>query len=208
MADTQISLSDQQSNASAGDPTGHLFIVSAPSGAGKSTLCNAVRRLLPDLDYSVSYTTRSARRGEQEGIDYHFISHDEFQKGIQEKRWAEWAEVHGNYYGSSATWIERMLAAGHDILMDIDLQGAHQMTRRFPGAVTVFIMPPSLEELERRLRGRGTDDERAIDLRLNNARQEIAQSAFCRHVIVNDSLDQATQALVALIQGYRGLPTA
>ena len=142
MADSQAAFSDQDSNASAGNPTGHLFIVSAPSGAGKSTLCGAVRRYLTDLHYSVSYTTRIARQGEQEGIDYHFISHAEFQRGIQEKRWAEWAEVHGNYYGSSSRWIERTLKSGGDILMDIDLQGARQMVSRFPEAVTVFIMPP------------------------------------------------------------------
>ena len=203
MADSQDAFSDQDSNASAGSTTGHLFIVSAPSGAGKSTLCRAVRRCLTNLHYSVSYTTRSARQGEREGIDYHFISHAEFQRGIRERRWAEWAEVHGNYYGSSSRWIEHTLKSGGDILMDIDLQGARQMVSRFPEAVTVFIMPPSLEELERRLRGRGTDDEQDIELRLKNARQEIAQREFCRHVIVNDDLAQATQALSALIQEYR-----
>jgi len=183
---------------------GHLFIVSAPSGAGKSTLCMAVRRLLNDLAYSVSYTTRTPRPGEKEGVDYYFVSEKQFRRGIEEKRWAEWAMVHGNFYGSSAEWIERTLMTGRDILMDIDLQGAGQMVQRFPEAVTIFIMPPSLDELERRLRKRGTEDRRNLGLRLANAKQEIEQSGICRHVIVNDNLDQATHDLVALIERYRG----
>ena len=187
----------------AGRFSGHLYIVSAPSGAGKSTLCTAVRRLLNDLAYSVSYTTRTPRPGEKEGIDYYFISEEQFRRGIETKRWAEWAKVHGNYYGSSAQWIERTLLAGVDILMDIDLQGAGQMLQRFPEAVTIFIMPPSLDELERRLRKRGTEDQQDLALRLANARQEIEQSAICRHVIVNDDLDKATHELVALIERYR-----
>jgi guanylate kinase len=187
----------------AGQPTGHLFIVSAPSGAGKSTLCSAVRRRLSDLTYSVSFTTRSPRQGEREAIEYHFISETDFRKGIDEGRWAEWAKVHGNFYGSSAKWIEQTLNVGRDILMDIDLQGARQMMQRFPKAVTIFLMPPSLEELGKRLRGRGTDSEQSIDLRLRNAEDEIAQRGICRHVLLNDDIDKATQALVELIEEYR-----
>ena len=204
MVDPQAPRSYQHEESSAGYSTGRLFIVSAPSGAGKSTLCSAVRNILGDLAYSVSYTTRSPRQGEQEGIDYHFVSAQDFKKGIDEGRWAEWANVHGNYYGSSALWIERTLKANRDILMDIDLQGARQMVQRFPAAVTIFIMPPSMGELERRLRGRGTDNQRAMEMRLANAREEIAQRGICRHVIVNDDLDRAAQALIALIERYRG----
>jgi guanylate kinase len=203
MEDPYTPPSCQRKEGRAGCSPGHLFIVSAPSGAGKSTLCSAVRRLLSDLAYSVSYTTRTPRPGEREGIDYHFVSEKQFRKGIEEKRWAEWAKVHGNYYGSSAQWVERTLMTGRDILMDIDLQGAGQMVQRFPEAVTIFIMPPSLEELERRLRKRGTEEQRDLDLRLANARQEMDQRGICRHVIVNDDLDRATHALVALIEGYR-----
>ncbi len=186
-----------------GQSTGHLFIVSAPSGAGKSTLCSAVRRHLGDLAYSVSYTTRSPRQGEREAIDYHFISEVDFQRGISEARWAEWARVHGNYYGSSAEWIEQTLSTGRDILLDIDIQGARQMMQRFPQAVTIFIMPPSLEELEKRLRKRGTDNLQNIELRLRNAKEEIAQHGICRHVLLNDDIEKATRALIELIEGYR-----
>jgi guanylate kinase len=184
-------------------PGGRLFIVSAPSGAGKTTLCIAVRQRLDDLAYSVSYTTRSPRKGEREGVDYHFISEVEFRQGIGEGRWAEWARVHGNYYGSSAQWIEETLQSGRDILMDIDLQGARQMVQRFPDAITIFIMPPSLTELEKRLRKRDADSAQSIDLRLQNAREEIAQRGICRHELLNDDVQEATLALVRLIESYR-----
>ena len=203
MAAAQKPPSRKAGKEMAGLTTGHLFIVSAPSGAGKSTLCNAVRRHLSDLAYSVSYTTRPPRTGEREGADYYFISEADFMRGISEGRWAEWAKVHGNYYGSSAQWIERTLSSGRDILMDIDLQGARQMMHRFPLAVTIFIMPPSLEELEKRLRGRGTDSRQTIDLRLHNAKEEIAQRGICRHVVLNDDIDKATRVLIELIEGYR-----
>jgi guanylate kinase len=203
MVESQRPPSGQADRKMAGQSTGHLFIVSAPSGAGKSTLCNAVRRQMGDLAYSVSYTTRSPRQGERDCVDYHFISEADFQRGISTGRWAEWARVHGNYYGSSAKWIEQTLSAGRDILMDIDLQGARQMMQRFPQAVTIFIMPPSLEELEKRLRGRGTDSRQNIDLRLRNAQEEIAQNGICRHVLLNDDIEKATQDLVELIEAYR-----
>ncbi len=127
---------------SVGGSTGRLFIVSAPSGAGKSTLCLAVRAKMPDLAYSVSHTTRRPRQGEEDGRDYYFISEAEFKQGIAQRRWAEWALVHGNYYGSSAQWIQQTLAERRDILMDIDVQGAGQMVDRFPRAVTIIVVAP------------------------------------------------------------------
>ena len=195
------SLSGEQRNS--GSRVGRLFIVSAPSGAGKSTLCSAVRRNIGDLAYSVSYTTRPPRAGECEAVDYHFISEAEFKRGIDEERWAEWARVHGNYYGTSARWIRETLNSGRDILMDIDLQGARQMVRRFPDAVTIFIMPPSLAELERRLMQRAADSLQDIDLRLQNAREEIDQRGFCRHELLNSDIGKATRDLMDLIEGYR-----
>ncbi|MGD8847116.1 MAG: guanylate kinase [Desulfobacteraceae bacterium] len=189
---------------SAGVRTGHLFIVSAPSGAGKTTLCNAVRQQFSTLAYSVSYTTRQPRPGERQGRDYHFISVDEFELGISQGRWAEWAKVHDNYYGTSAQWIDRTLNAGRDILLDIDMQGARQMTQRFAQAITVFIMPPSMEVLEKRLRARGADNPETIALRLVNAEEEIAQKGFCKHLIVNDDLEEALHRLGALIKRYLG----
>lgn len=187
---------------SAGLTSGHLFIVSAPSGAGKTTLCRAVRQRYSELAYSVSYTTRPPRQGEKHGHDYCFISEEEFEQGISQGRWAEWAKVHGNFYGSSARWIDRTLRAGRHILMDIDMQGARQMLQVFPQAVTIFILPPSMEILEQRLRARGTDHPDTISLRLANAVEEIAQKDICRHILVNDDLEKAKQELVALIKGY------
>lgn len=182
---------------------GRLFVVSAPSGAGKTTLCDAVRRHFGDLAYSVSYTTRAPRKGEQHGRDYFFISPEAFEQGIAEGRWAEWARVHGNLYGTSARWIAETLAAGRDTLMDIDVQGTRQMVQRFPEAVTIFIRPPSLAVLEQRLRQRGSDDDATIAMRLANAREEMAGEAMYRHVVVNDDLARATRELIALIAGYR-----
>lgn len=202
MTTADISTKVPENGAPDGRPLGRLFILSAPSGAGKTTLGNALRRHRRDLAYSISYTTRSPRHGERDGIDYHFISLGEFEKGIAQNRWAEWAKVHNNYYGSSALWINRTLKSGRHILMDIDMQGARQMLERFPLAITVFIMPPSIEELEVRLRGRGTDSPDTIELRLDNARDEISQSDLCRHVLVNDDLEEATGQLIKLVDGY------
>jgi guanylate kinase len=182
--------------------TGKLFIISAPSGAGKTTLCADIRRHFPALLYSISYTTRPPRHGEEEGRDYFFISRSEFEKGITEGRWAEWAKVHGHYYGTSARLIQEALELGKAILMDIDVQGTRQILDRFPEAVTIFIMPPSLAELDRRLRLRGTDDDATIAVRLNNARMEIAQGRDYRHIIVNDELDQARKQILSVFEKY------
>ncbi len=178
---------------------GRIFIVSAPSGAGKTTLCREVRRRLPELRYSVSHTTRPARAGEIHGRDYFFVTVAEFQAGIAAGEWAEWAEVHGNYYGTSALFIDRELAAGHDLLLDIDTQGAAQMRKRYPHSITIFIMPPSVEELARRLTGRGTDSAEVIAKRLRNAEQEMAQNAFYDHIVINDKIETAVQELLNII---------
>jgi guanylate kinase len=190
-----------------GARVGRLFIVSAPSGAGKTTLCTAVRRHFGDLAYSVSYTTRAPRAGEQHGRDYFFITEAQFEQGIASGRWAEWARVHGNLYGTSAQWVAQTLAAGQDILMDIDVQGTRQILTRFAEAITIFIRPPSLAILAQRLRQRGTDNEDAIAVRLANAQEEMAGQSMYRHVVVNDDLDRATHALIALIAQYRDAPT-
>jgi guanylate kinase len=184
-------------------PGRHVFIISAPSGAGKTTLLRAALERLADLCYSVSFTTRAPRTGEVNGRDYVFISPDEFEEGIRTDRWAEWAQVHGNYYGTSAEVLSRALAGGRDILLDIDVQGARQICKRFPQSVTIFIMPPSLDILEARLRSRGTDREESIALRLRNAREEMNQKDMYRHVIVNDDLHTAERELLAIIGSYR-----
>ena len=182
---------------------GLLFIISAPSGAGKSTLCRAVLDHFPDLVYSISYTTRSPRSGEQNGVDYHFIPKDEFEKGIARRHWAEWAEVHGHYYGTSADFLDEELSVGRDILLDIDIQGTRKILQRYPDGVTIFIMPPSLEILKSRLQSRGTDSPEVIAVRLKNARKEMAQKDLYRHIITNDRLTDAVAELIAIFEKYR-----
>ena len=162
-----------------------------------------MRSDFPDLLYSVSYTTRKPRSGEREGIDYHFISAKDFKERIRQGRWAEWAEVHGNLYGTSADVIDQGLCAGRDILLDIDVQGTIQILARYPECVTIFIMPPDMETLRRRLESRGTDDREEIARRLKNAEKEIARRDLYRHVILNDRLDEAQEELKTLIRHYR-----
>jgi len=176
--------------------------MSAPSGAGKSTLCRAVRRRFADLAYSISYTTRGPRAGERDGVDYHFIDAGRFEAGIAEKRWAEWARVHDHYYGTSARYIEDTLAAGRCILLDIDVQGAGQIIQRYPAAITIFILPPSMDALKQRLIGRDTDSPAVIARRLENAQTEMRQKDRYRYVIVNDDLNQAIDALTTIIEQH------
>jgi guanylate kinase len=194
-------------NSAPDKPRGRLFILSAPSGAGKTTLCRAIRDRFADIRYSISHTTRRPRPGEADGRDYFFISESEFKDGIARGRWAEWAQVHGNYYGTSAEFLDRELAAGRDILLDIDVQGTRQIVRSYPQSITIFIMPPSLEVLRHRLEARSTDSPETIAMRLDNAAKEMAQKDAYRHVIVNDRLPQAIVEVIALIESYRQ-PTA
>jgi guanylate kinase len=189
-------------NRSTGQNAGRLFIVSAPSGAGKTTLCEAVLDHFDDLIYSVSYTTRARRKGERHAVDYFFISREEFEQGIGQNRWAEWAKVHENYYGTSARRIARDLAKGANILLDIDVQGMHKLLKQFPEAVTIFIAAPSMEELRRRLEQRATDDTRTVELRMANAESEMAQQDRYRHVVVNDDLAKARQQLISILKRY------
>ncbi|MEW5909073.1 MAG: guanylate kinase [Thermodesulfobacteriota bacterium] len=183
--------------------SGSLFVFSGPSGVGKTTLCGAVIKHFPDMNYSISYTTRQPRKDEHDGVDYHFISKEEFIKGIDEGRWAEWAKVHGNYYGTSAEIIEKSLKEERDILLDIDVQGTRQILKRFPESIPIFIMPPSMDDLKGRLESRGTETEASIRERLLNAEEEIAQKGIYRHVVVNDSLKKTLDELVSIITAYR-----
>ena len=182
---------------------GQLFILSAPSGAGKSTLCHALRKRFPEILYSISYTTRKPRKGEKNGIDYYFIPRDEFEAGIDRGQWAEWAQVHDNYYGTSADLLDRGLKRGQDILLDIDVQGMRQIVKRYSSAVTIFIVPPSLEVLRGRLEERGTDSPEVIAVRLKNARKEMAQKDLYHHIIVNDQLAEAVADLIDIFEKYR-----
>jgi guanylate kinase len=190
-------------DTSPSETPGHLFIISAPSGAGKSTLCRAMRDHFSDLLYSISYTTRPPRKSEQNGVDYYFIPKDEFEKGISQHQWAEWAEVHGNYYGTSAKFLDNGLSAKRDILLDIDVQGTRQILARYPEGITIFILPPSLEILKQRLEARGTDSPEVIAVRLDNARKEMAQKNMYRHIVTNDRLPDVTAEMVAIFESYR-----
>jgi guanylate kinase len=182
---------------------GHLFITSAPSGGGKSTLCAAALRRYPDLKYSVSTTSRSPRPGETHGVEYFFISGTEFEEKIKQAHWLEWAKVHDHYYGTSKVFVDTALAAGQDILLDIDVQGARQIIQKYPDSITIFIMPPSLDVLRARLESRQSDNRAVIEKRLVTAEKEMAQKHFYRHVIVNDNLNDAVERFVGIIEQYR-----
>ncbi|MBI9076019.1 MAG: guanylate kinase [Desulfatibacillum sp.] len=184
---------------------GRLFIFSAPSGAGKTTLRKALCARQPSLAYSISHTTRPPRQGETDGVDYHFTDKEAFIRGIDEGRWAEWAEVHGNYYGTSALFISRCIDQGCFVLLDIDVQGTEKILEQFPEAITVFIMPPSMEVLGQRLTGRGTDTPEVIKKRLINAKAEMDKRHIYKHILVNDDLDTAIGELEGIILKY-GIP--
>jgi guanylate kinase len=187
----------------ANDGRGRLYIIAAPSGAGKTTLCKAALNRFTDMLYSISYTTRKPRRGERDGVDYHFISTDDFKKRIEAGRWAEWAEVHGNYYGTDAEFIDRGLAGGSIILLDIDVQGTFQVLEKYPDTITIFVMPPSLDTLRIRLESRSTDSKQVIARRLVNAEKEMAKKNLFRHIVVNDQLPLAVEELISIIDKYR-----
>ncbi len=183
---------------------GMLLVLSAPSGCGKTTILKRVMAGLPGLVFSVSHTTRPPRPGEQDGRDYHFVDRAAFVaiRDRQPSGFLEWAEVHGNLYGTSREEVSRLRAQGLDVVLDIDVQGAARVRRDWD-PVTVFIAPPSLAELERRLRGRGTEAEETIALRLANARREMAAADDYQYLVVNDDLDVAVDALRAIIVAER-----
>ena len=182
---------------------GLLFIVSAPSGTGKTSLVQALRRCDPNIGLSVSYTTRPPRPGEKDGKHYHFVSRERFEQMVQRGEFLECALVHGNYYGTSERWVRTQLAAGASIVLEIDWQGAAQVRRRFPDAIGIFVLPPSLEALEQRLRVRAQDSDEVIEARLRAAREEISHAAEFDYVIINDAFDQALQDLCAVARAAR-----
>jgi guanylate kinase len=182
---------------------GTLFVVSAPSGAGKTTLCREVRLRLPDLTYSVSITTRPPRPGELDGVDFSFVSESTFRQMLDRGEFAEWASVHGNLYGTRARSLEAALAAGRDVLLDIDTQGAAQLSVRYPEAVLVFVVAPSMADLEQRLRERRSDADLDIERRLRRARDEIALWRSYHYLIVNRDLKEALEHLAAIILAER-----
>ena len=182
---------------------GTLVVVSAPSGAGKTTLCHEVRTLVPDLYYSVSYTTRGPRLGETNGTDFYFITDGAFTAMRARDEFAEWAEVHGHLYGTPAKALEGALGRGLDVLLDIDTHGARQLRQRYPEAVSVFVMAPSMAELEARLRERNSDSPGDIARRLSRAREEIAAWRQYDYLIINRDVKDAVDQLATVIQAER-----
>lgn len=182
---------------------GNLFIISAPSGAGKTSLVKALLQTGIDLRLSVSYTTRPARPDEVDGRDYHFVSLEGFRRRQRQGEFLESAEVYGNFYGTSQKWIAQTMSAGHDILLEIDSQGAAQVRQAFPGSIGIFVLPPSPEALQARLTGRGQDSAEAIRRRLAAAREEMVHAREYDYVIINMKLDMALQDLACIVRAER-----
>jgi guanylate kinase len=182
---------------------GTLYIVSAPSGAGKTSLLKALIKDTTDVRISVSHTTRKQRAGEQHGIDYHFVNVDEFQRMIQQDAFLEYAEVFGNFYGTSRSWVQQQLDEGTDIILEIDWQGARQVRQLMPQSRSVFILPPSKDALEQRLHGRGQDDAEVIARRMAAAREEMSHYAEYDYLIINDDFDTAKAELKAIFIAER-----
>ncbi|HEY4119721.1 MAG TPA: guanylate kinase [Byssovorax sp.] len=180
-----------------------MLIVSSPSGAGKTTLCNRLRGEFPDLRFSVSHTTRKPRHTEVDGREYHFVDVPTFETMARGHTFAEWARVHDHLYGTSLKEIDIARSTSRGVLFDIDYQGARQIKATLPGAVGVFILPPSLGELERRLRGRGTEDEPTTQRRLTNATREIEHYGFFDYVVVNDDITHAYEKLRSVVYAER-----
>lgn len=188
---------------------GILYIVSAPSGSGKSTLVAELMRLVPRMEFSVSYTTRAPRGSEKDGVAYHFVSRREFEEMIRRDAFLEYAEVFGNYYGTARRFLQEAAARGSDLLLDIDVQGAAQVKDRKPDAVGIFILPPSRRELEHRLRNRSNSEgkihDEVIERRLQAARREIENSSRYDYILVNDRLEESIDRLTAIVLAERAL---
>jgi guanylate kinase len=204
MSATDSSRTDSAvAEASSEQIEGTLFVVAAPSGAGKSTLVNALLEREPAISLSVSHTTRPPRSGEMYGRHYYFVERGEFEREVAEGIFLEHAEVHGNLYGTSRTTVQALLAQGRDVLLEIDWQGAEQIRRTKPDCVSVFILPPSRAELERRLRGRASDTAEVIERRLHNSRGEIAHAHEFDYILINDVFERALGDLQVIVRAVR-----
>jgi len=183
--------------------SGKLFVITAPSGAGKTSLIDAVMRDDPSLKISVSYTTRAPRKGEKSGVDYHFVDEPTFHGMRSRGEFLESAEVHGNHYGTARQVILEAVKRGDDLILEIDWQGAQQVRRLYPECVGIFILPPSIEELERRMRARGQDANAVIRRRLDNAREELSHAGEFKYAIINKDFETAKRELARIIQVER-----
>lgn len=178
---------------------GVLYVISAPSGAGKTTLCKEIIDIFPNLRHSVSYTTRTPRQGEVHGRDYFFVGQEEFSRMAAAGEFAESAEVHGNSYGTSLATLNECRSQGIDLILDIDCQGARQLKGRFEGGVYIFVLPPSIEELRRRLDNRSLDTQEVIERRIHNAAGEIKEARWYDYIIVNDNFKEAVEQLKSVL---------
>ena len=185
------------------DSTGQLFVLSGPSGVGKSSLRTGVRKRFPELAYSISHTTRAPRQGESEGRDYHFVSLETFLAMKEAGAFVESAQVHGNYYGTSRAQLEKHLNDRRDLLLEIDVQGARQVKEHFPRACFIFVLPPDRETLKKRLNERGTEQRGDVEARLDNASRELGEASWYDYLIINDVLEEAVEALAAIILSTR-----
>lgn len=184
-------------------PQGLLLVVSGPSGCGKGTVCDLLRQRNRELIYSISATTRRPRPGEQDGVNYFFLTQKQFQNQVKEDGFLEWAEVFGNLYGTPRRWVEDRLARGRDVLLEIDTQGALQVKASYPAGILLFLLPPSMAELKRRIDGRGTENAAERERRFQAARQEIAQIRNYDYLVVNDEVTQAVLKIEAILLAER-----
>lgn len=180
-----------------------LYVFSAPSGSGKSTIVNALRNRIEDLGYSISHTSRRPRNTEKDGIDYHFVNRETFSRMIEEEAFVEWAEVYDDFYGTSFSSVNEQIASGLDVLLDLDTQGARNIKRNFENSALIYVLPPSLEVLERRLKERGTDDESVIRTRMERASNEIRNCMWYDYIIINDDQEKAVKEAHSIIMSER-----
>ncbi|PMP70238.1 MAG: guanylate kinase [Thermodesulfovibrio aggregans] len=181
---------------------GNIFVISAPSGTGKTTLCERLLKALPDLKMSISHTTRKPRPGETNGVDYFFVDKKTFEEMISKEEFIEWAEVYGNFYGTSKNVISQLMKQGYDILLDIDTQGAKNIKKLYPESILIFILPPSMKELERRLLQRNEDKD-TIKKRVSKAGEEISQYKLYDYIVINDNLEKALNELLCIVCAER-----
>jgi guanylate kinase len=182
---------------------GRLFVISAPSGGGKSTIVESLRHRITGVSYSVSHTSRSPRAGERDGEEYHFVDRETFQRMVDEGAFVEWAEVYGNLYGTSISSLTRQMASGADVLVDVDIQGGRSIRNQFEESVLIFLLPPSMETLEARLRRRKSEDEATLRERLKQAEKEMKNCRWYDYIVINDRLEEAVQAVEAIILSER-----
>jgi guanylate kinase len=179
---------------------GALIVISAPSGAGKTTLCHMLIKELPSAEFSISVTSRQPRAGEVDGRDYVFVNEEDFKKRVKEGRMLEWAQVHGNYYGTSKKFVETRLNKGLYVILDIDVQGGLQVKEKFPEAILIFVLPPSMEELKNRLKNRKQDSSGEIKKRLKNSYEEMNYLSKYDYLVINDNLTEALKDIKAIIR--------